>query len=280
MKVIRADVYGFCFGVEKAIDMAFDEIYTNTPNGPIYALGQLIHNPQVIKKLENAGVQIISSLDKITSGTVIIRSHGVGKETYDIATNKSLKIIDTTCPFVKRIQKIASQYVAKGYQIVIVGNPSHPEVIGINGWCNNKAIVINNENDLINMPKADKICVVAQTTIEADKFDDICKPISTRANEVKVFHTICNATENRQKAAKDLAKNTEAIIVIGGYNSSNTNKLVGICKEIRPESTYHIETVKDINILEMKKYETVGVTAGASTPSQTIETVICKLNNL
>ncbi|MGV8145002.1 MAG: 4-hydroxy-3-methylbut-2-enyl diphosphate reductase [Alkaliphilus sp.] len=280
MKIILADVCGFCFGVEKAIDMAFDEINRNEKSGPIYALGELIHNPQVIEKLKNAGVQVIDTLNGVTNGTVIIRSHGVGKETYDLADSKSLKIVDTTCPFVKRIQKIVAQYVDKRYQIVIVGNSTHPEVIGINGWCNNKAYIINDENDLINMPKTDKICVVAQTTISARQFDNICKHISKRFKETRIFHTICNATANRQKAANSLAKKVEAIIVIGGYNSSNTSKLVDICREVRPSATYHIETAADVNVLEMKSYNIVGVTAGASTPSQTINEVLNKLNNL
>ncbi|MCD5413826.1 MAG: 4-hydroxy-3-methylbut-2-enyl diphosphate reductase [Clostridiales bacterium] len=280
MKVILANVCGVCFGVEKAIKMTHRELSTSQRNEPIYALGQLIHNPQVIEDLEKAGLKTIENLNQISKGTVIIRSHGVGKETYELANSKSLKIVDTTCPFVTRIQKIVTQYYSQGYQIIIIGNPSHPEVIGLNGWCSNKASIVENENDLMDISNINKICVVAQTTVSVEKFEKICKIINMKNKGTKIFHTICDATAKRQEVAKNLAINTEAVIVIGGYNSSNTNKLVDICREIRPNSTYHVETVAEIDISEIIKYETVGVTAGASTSSQTIYDVLNRLKVL
>ncbi|SNR88248.1 4-hydroxy-3-methylbut-2-enyl diphosphate reductase [Anaerovirgula multivorans] len=280
MKVILADYSGFCFGVEKAINTTFEELEKKQVKDNISSLGPLIHNNQVVKDLEEKGVKVFEDINDISTGSVIVRSHGVSEEIYEIAKDKGLNIIDATCPFVRRIQNIAKKYHDKGYTIAIIGNPKHPEVIGINGWCNNEAIIIKDEENLKQIPKFDKLCVVAQTTMSVDQYEKIIEQLENYANEIVKFNTICSATKERQLAAKNLAEKVEAMIVIGGYHSSNTQKLVSICEEIKPDATYHVETVEDLPLKDIKQYKIVGVTAGASTPKWIINEIIHKLSNI
>lgn len=280
MKVILADYSGFCFGVEKAINTTFDELKKNQDKNKIYSLGPLIHNDQVVKRLEDEGIVVINDIHDVPNGSIIIRSHGVPEEIYRIANEKGLNIIDATCPFVRRIQNIVKKYHDDGYSIVIIGNPKHPEVIGINGWCNNKATIIHHEEDINKIAKTDKICAVVQTTMSVDFYEEIASKLEGFANEVVKYNTICLATKERQLAAQKLAEEVEAIIVIGGYHSSNTQKLVSICKEKKPYSTYHVETLEDLPIEILKKYSVIGVTAGASTPKWIINEIIHKLSNI
>lgn len=280
MKVILADYSGFCFGVEKAINTTFEELDQKKEKENIFSLGPLIHNDQVVKDLENKGVMVQESIHDISAGSVIVRSHGVPEEIYNTAKSKGLKVIDATCPFVRRIQNIAKKYHEKGYTIAIIGNPKHPEVIGINGWCNNEAIIIKDEEDLKRISKIKKLCVVVQTTMSVDQYEKIIDKLQNYADEIIKFNTICLATKERQLAAKELAEKVEAMIVIGGYHSSNTQKLVSICQEIRPNDTYHVETIEDLPIDDIKKYEVLGITAGASTPKWIISEIIHKLSNI
>ena len=276
MKVILADYSGFCFGVENAINTTLKEIDNKDENKVVSSLGPLIHNDQVVKELKDKGVNVINNIDDAIEGSIIIRSHGVPKNIYEKAKNNKLEIIDATCPFVRRIQNIVKSHEERGYNIVIIGNPSHPEVIGINGWCNNKAIIIEDEEDIKKIPKTDKLCVVVQTTMSLAHYEKISNKLDSLANEVVKFNTICSATKERQSSAKNLAEKVDVMIVIGGFHSSNTQKLVEICKSVKPNATFHIETLKDLPLKELSKYKTVGITAGASTPQWIIDEIMEK----
>ena len=280
MRVKLAEYSGFCFGVEKAITTTLEELKKRTQKSNIYSLGPLIHNEQVVDSLSKKGIQVIENIDDINKGTVIIRSHGVPKAILETARDRGINIIDVTCPFVKRIQNLAEDYYNKGYKIVIIGDPEHPEVIGINGWCDNQAIIINNCEDLEDFPKSDKICVVVQTTMPVKQYKEISEKLKNYSSKIEKFNTICLATKERQSAAKKLSQEVEAMVVIGGHHSSNTQKLVSICKKIRPQSTYHVETVEDLPLDKLKQYRVVGVTAGASTPKWIISEIIHTLNNI
>ncbi|WP_066497005.1 bifunctional 4-hydroxy-3-methylbut-2-enyl diphosphate reductase/30S ribosomal protein S1 [Abyssisolibacter fermentans] len=274
MEIIMADVYGFCYGVERSINTALKTV-ENSKN--IFSLGPLIHNNQAIEFLKNHGITIIDSIDNIDNTRLIIRSHGVPLKIYEKAKTKNIDIIDCTCPFVRKIQKKVAKYHNEGYEIIIIGNPDHPEVIGINGWCNNKAYIINSKDGIDEIPNCDKICIVAQTTMNVEKFDSLVKILCKKGDEVKVFNTICNATSLRQKACFELSQKVDAMIVIGGYHSSNTEKLVSISKQHC--KTYHIETIEDLDINEFQNLSTIGITAGASTPDWIIKEVIAKMSN-
>ncbi len=270
---------GFCFGVEKAVNKAFDATQSNKEN--IFSLGPIIHNKQVISKLSETGLDVVDTIDEVQSGTIIIRSHGVGEDIYDQSKEKDLEIIDTTCPFVRRIQNIVKDYYQKGYQVAVIGDPKHPEVIGINGWCNNQALIVQSESDIpADLGPFEKLCVVVQTTMPLSRFQSLSELLSQHADHVEKFDTTCFATKERQESAKELALEVDAMVVIGGYNSSNTQKLVDICKEIRPNSTFHIETSSALNPEDFKEFTSVGITAGASTPEWIIQDVIKYLNKL
>jgi 4-hydroxy-3-methylbut-2-en-1-yl diphosphate reductase len=279
MRIKVAKNSGFCFGVEKAVNKAFDATKQNKEN--IYSLGPIIHNKQVIGKLMETGLDVVNSVEEVPHGRVIIRSHGVGKGIYDQAEAKDLTIIDTTCPFVRRIQNIVKDYYHKGFKIAVIGDPTHPEVIGINGWCDNKALIVQSESDIPkDLGHIEKLCIVVQTTMPLARFETLSEQLSQRADHVEKFDTTCFATKERQESAKELALEVDAMVVIGGYNSSNTQKLVDICKEIRPNSTFHIETASALNSHDFKDFKSVGITAGASTPEWIIQDVIKFLNKL
>lgn len=277
MKIIVAENAGFCFGVSKAIESTKNIL--KNQNKKTYSLGPLIHNNQVIEQLDRAGLSIIDNIEDVTDGNVIIRSHGVPLDVYENARDKNIQLFDCTCPFVRKIQNKVKEYNSRGYQIVIIGDPNHPEVIGINGWCENKAVIINSEEDIEVMRNYDKICIVVQTTYLETKFNELAGLVAKKSEEVEVFNTICKATQLRQKSCKETAKISDAMVVIGGYNSSNTKKLVEISKTFC-ENTYHIETSDQLPVHELKKFKTIGLTAGASTPSWIIKEVYDKMSNL
>lgn len=281
MKIVVADHSGFCFGVERAISTTFSKLSDNNSKKSIYTLGPLIHNQQVVDELQAYGVKVADNLDHITDNSiVIIRSHGVPKHIYDLAGEKKVDIMDATCPFVRKIQNIVKEYSEKGYHIAIIGDSEHPEVKGINGWCNNKAYIIKTKNDIDRIPFVDKLCIVVQTTMPIELYNELSPMLERKAEEIVKFNTICSATKHRQQAAQDLAKDVDAIIVIGGYHSSNTLKLVEICRNEKPNATFHIETADQLPINELRNYEVVGVTAGASTPKWIIDKVVEKLQKL
>lgn len=276
MEVILAKKAGFCFGVQKAIDMVYDE--ANSSNNDIYTYGPIIHNEEVVSDLESKGVKAIdfdeNQLNDLSDCTVVIRSHGVGKNIYDSFESKNCDVVDATCPFVKKIHNIVKEESEKGKTIIIVGSEYHPEVEGIKGWVNGDAYIVDSEEDAnaINFGKNTSVCIVSQTTYNAEKFAKLVEIIEQKGYDSNVVNTICNATHERQTEAKEIAKKVDAMIVIGGKNSSNTQKLYDICKA-ECENTFYIQTAKDLDFDELKNYEKIGITAGASTPKNIIEEV-------
>ena len=274
MEVRLAEHAGFCFGVKRAVD----SVYELTKNdGKIYTYGPIIHNDAVVEDLKAKGVNVIESeedLRNLKDGTVVIRAHGVPKRICDILEKNGIDFVDGTCPFVKRIHNTVSEMSKKGYQIVIIGSAGHPEVLGIMGWSEGAPIVVENEEEAkaINLSKDIPICVVAQTTFKPNKFKDLVEIIVNKGYNVNVVDTICNATRERQESADRIASIADAMIVIGGKNSSNTQKLFDICKG-RCTNTYFVESVKDIDFDLPKAASLVGITAGASTPNNIIEEV-------
>jgi len=276
LEVITAEEAGFCFGVERAIDMVLEAASENDDLN-VYTLGPLIHNPQVVKKLEEKNVKVASSLAEIDSGIVIIRSHGVAPEIIEQAREKNLKIIDATCPYVKNAQKYARQLVDEGYQTFIYGDQDHPEVQGIYGASDKKAIIIREKEDLKSVELKAKVGFVAQTTKSPESFRDIINLVITEVKELKVFNTICNTTDVRQSSAKKLAEDADIMFVIGGHNSANTTRLAEICAATNTP-TYHIETAAEIEKEWLSGKNKVGITAGASTPDWLIREVIQLMN--
>lgn len=262
-----AKTAGFCYGVKRAVNSVYDEIKNGTK---LATLGALIHNPQVIGDLAEKGVIAYDNPDDIPDGyTIVIRAHGIGKETYDKIRNRPH--IDLTCPFVEKIHKIVSEYHNKGYGIVIVGDKNHPEVKGINGWCGNSALVIYDTNEQIDENFSKKpVCIVAQTTIKREIFSQIVQNVKKTCKSTLIFDTICSATKDRQTETAALSEESDCMIVIGGRESSNTRKLFEIAKE-RCGEAYHIETYEEI---PQKSYNKIGITAGASTPHRIIEEVV------
>ena len=275
MKVIKAKTAGFCFGVKRAVDTVYEQV--DVCDGPIYTYGPIIHNEEVVKDLESKGVVVLRTeeeLDNVENGTVIIRSHGVEKRIYDKLEAKGLRVVDATCPFVKKIHNIVRKESAEGKYILIIGNPDHPEVIGIRGWAGEHAAVIRNADDIenIDFSKNRKICVVSQTTFNYNKFKDLVEIIKKKSYDISVLNTICNATKERQTEAESIAESVDAMIVIGDKHSSNTQKLFEICRKAC-NNTYYIQTLGDLDLNQLGSVETVGITAGASTPNNIIEEV-------
>lgn len=275
MSIIKAKSAGYCFGVNKAVETAYEA--SKNKDEKVYTLGPLIHNAFVTNKLKEKGVDIIDDLDSIDSGTVIIRSHGVGKAVYDKIKEKNLKLIDATCPYVKSIQNKVEKYHNKGYTIIIVGDKNHPEVIGVNGWCDNSAHVIFSLDEAREFKSDNSVCIVAQTTIIKSIFNDITNIIKENCADVVIFNTICNATSVRQEEASKIASEVEAMVVVGDTHSSNTKKLVEISKS-KCKNVFFVEKASDLDDA-IKKYKNIGLTAGASTPTQLIEEVINTMDN-
>jgi (E)-4-hydroxy-3-methyl-but-2-enyl pyrophosphate reductase (IPP and DMAPP forming) len=275
MKVKLAKTAGFCFGVERAVNKVYEEVEKGVKH--IYTYGPIIHNEEVVNDLSVKGVQVIETMEeieKITEGTIIIRSHGVGRAIYETIKRQGLKQIDATCPFVLKIHRIVEKESKARSHIVIIGNEKHPEVIGIKGWSDTKVTVIENKEQALEFSvlNSQKVCIVSQTTFNYNKFQELVEIISKKRYDISVLNTICNATEIRQKEAGSIAKEVEAMIVVGGKNSSNTQKLFEICKK-ECENTYYIQTLSDLDCYSLQSVSSVGITAGASTPNNIIEEV-------
>ena len=276
MEVIKAKSAGFCFGVKKAMETVYQQIEANTGK-PIYTFGPLIHNEEVVKELKRKGVEVVNSVEELKSlkeGIVIIRSHGVSKDIYKIMEDNGITCVDATCPFVKRIHKIVEKESAAGKKIIIIGNDGHPEVEGIKGWSSTPAIVVEKEEEAreFSCKTEEKICIVSQTTFNYNKFQELVEIFEKKGYDISVVNTICNATEERQTEAKQIAAKADVMIVIGGTHSSNTRKLYEICKN-ECENTHFIQTLDDLNLELPKSVRLVGITAGASTPNNIIEEV-------
>lgn len=277
MRIILAENAGFCFGVKRAVEMT--ETILNQNHDNIFSLGPLIHNSQVVGKYEKLGLKVLENIDHIKNANIIIRAHGVPLETYQVLEDNGNTIIDCTCPHVNAVHKKVKDYNDQGYQVIIVGDKEHAEVIGINGFCNNEAIIINSIEEAKKLPSLKKIFIVSQTTNRQEKFNNIIEIIKQKSNKIEIFNSICNATNLRQKSCEEVAKEADIMIVIGGYHSSNTNKLVEVSKKFC-ENVFHIETVNDLPLINIKKFNTIGITAGASTPDWIIKEVINKMENM
>ena len=272
-EVILAKSAGFCFGVKRAVDT----VYEQTGKKNVYTFGPIIHNEEVVKDLEKKGVFVINTmeeLDDITEGTVIIRSHGVSSAVYEALQKKGGEIVDATCPFVLKIHNIVKQESANGKQIVIIGNEKHPEVEGIMGWSKTQVHVVDTAEKAQNLqldPQRE-VCIVSQTTFNYNKFKELVEIISEKGYNIIIRNTICNATEERQTEAREIAKRVDAMIVVGGSSSSNTRKLYEICKN-ECKDTYYIQTLNDLDMTSLGKADCIGITAGASTPNNIIQEV-------
>lgn len=273
MNVIVAKHGGFCRGVKNAVDTAMKIDANNT-----YIYGEIIHNKDVVKEIEKRGILTVNSLDDVPSGAkLIIRSHGVGKAVYEECKSRNVQVIDCTCAFVKRTQRIVEEESGKGKTIVIVGEKSHPEVVGLIGWCKNDAFVVSDEDADFSSIEGRNCCVVAQTTFSEEKFEKIIKNLLKMSEKtVEIFCTICYTTVSRQNEARELAKQCDAILVIGGLNSSNTQKLYEICKE-RCENVFRMKNASDVDYRKLKRFKQVGIVTGASTPNEQTQEVLLKM---
>ena len=280
MEVRLAKSAGFCFGVKRAVETVYEQIENQKQAEqklPIYTYGPIIHNEQVVSNLEKNGVKVIEDLEQLQNmekGIIIIRSHGIDKATFRAIEEMGHICVDATCPFVKRIHNIVEKESVQGKEIVIIGNPGHPEVEGIKGWSEKPAHIVESEEDIKNLeiPMESEICVVSQTTFNYNKFQDLVEILKNSSYNVIVVNTICNATEERQTEAKEIAALADVMIVIGGAHSSNTRKLYEICSK-ECSDTYFIQTLDDLHLELPKSVRLVGITAGASTPNNIIEEV-------
>lgn len=279
-RVILAESAGVCFGVERALNKSFEVV--KHKDGPVYSLGPMIHNPQVVGRLESQGVKVIGRLTEADRGTVMIRAHGVPVNTSKEARAKGLKVVDLTCPIVKKLQHSVKKLTEEGYFVIIVGDRKHPEIIGAISFADSGQVdVVSKRSELSPGTFLKKrVGVVAQTTIAFDRFREVVDELLMReVPEVKVFNTICEDIFNKQREAVDIAGKVDLMFVIGGKNSSNTTKIAALCREVNPE-TYQIETVDEVRSLEIDLDDkTVGVTAGASTPSWIISDILEGLGN-
>ena len=277
MEVILAKTAGFCFGVKRAVDT----VYKEAGKKNVYTYGPIIHNSEVVNDLKKKGVEVINSreeLEALEEGTVIIRSHGVAREIYDLIHEKGLELVDATCPFVRKIHKIVEKAGNDGDQVIIVGSEHHPEVQGIKGWCTGEVHIISDAEQFEGINLNKPTTLVSQTTFNYKKFQDLVEIISEKGYDINVFNTICNATEERQTEARELAKKSDAMIVIGGRHSSNTQKLFEISKK-ECSNTFYIQTKNDLNMEDFSNIGMLGITAGASTPNNIIEEVSKNVRN-
>jgi 4-hydroxy-3-methylbut-2-enyl diphosphate reductase len=277
MEIILAKSAGFCFGVKRATQMAFDAA---AKHDHICSLGPVIHSPQVVKSLAEQGVKVVSEVDDIPPGSVIIRSHGVTSEEMDKIQQKQLTIVDATCPFVKKAQEYAARLSEEGYTVVIVGEVEHPEVQGILSYSGEAVVhVVADSRQAAALPRMKKVGIVAQTTQLYQNLKDIMDVCLAKSQELRVFNTICDATSVRQNEAREIARMVDLMFVIGGHASANTSRLARICREIQPQ-TWHIETTEEIAPEWFDGVEKVGVTAGASTPRWLIDDVVARIAEL
>ncbi len=274
MEVILAEHAGFCFGVRRAVEQVYEQAETGRK---LYTYGPIVHNEEVVRDLERRGVQVIDTpeqLAQIEEGVVMIRAHGVPRSIIEMTDREGITCVDATCPFVKRIHNIVSRESAAGRRIVIIGNAGHPEVEGIVGWTEGKATVLGTPEEAreFTCQDGEELCIVSQTTFNYNKFQDMVEIIMEKGYNVSVVNTICNATQERQTEAGEIASRVDVMIVIGGKHSSNTRKLYEICMQ-ECANTYFIQTLDDLHLALPKSVRRVGITAGASTPNNIIEEV-------
>ncbi len=264
-------------GVQRAVEIVLDVV--NSQDGPIYTFGPLIHNPQVLEILEEKGVSVLASSSVATPGKVVIRAHGVPPETKQELVDSGCDVVDATCPRVIKVQSIISKYAGQGYSIVIVGDMDHPEVVGLLGYAKRKGHVINHPDHVFELPDFDKAIVVAQTTQDGNLFDAVVRAVNKRFPNAKVFDTICDSTHERQAEVRELAKNVDAVVVVGGRNSGNTRRLAQVVEQEGSQS-FHIEDESEVDFPAIESLQAIGLTAGASTPNWVIKKVYRTLEAL
>ncbi|SNB44852.1 4-hydroxy-3-methylbut-2-enyl diphosphate reductase [Geobacter sp. DSM 9736] len=276
MEILLAKQAGFCFGVKRATQMAFEAA---GKGGKTFTLGPIIHSPQVVQRLEELGVKVLREVAEIENGTIIIRSHGVASDDLEEAVRRELEVVDATCPFVKKAQDHVMGLSEGGYDVVVVGDADHPEVQGIVSYAKGKVFVVGSGEEAFHLPRMAKIGIVAQTTQSMENLKAVVLQCLTKGGELRIFNTICDATAVRQEEAKELAKRVDCMIVIGGYNSANTKRLAEVCAELQPK-THHIETAEQVDPEWFSGVKCVGVTAGASTPKWIIDEVIERVEQI
>lgn len=276
MEIFLADKAGFCFGVKRAINTAYEA----AGKGRIYCFGPLIHNPQEVERLRRAGIETIDDFSLLQPGdTLVIRSHGVPPRVLAEARDRDLTVIDLTCPFVGKAQRHAEALSKDGYQVIVVGEKQHPEVQSILGHAGDDAVVLETAEDVDSMNLRSRLGIVAQTTQSYSNFSEIVLKLLRISKELKVFNTICSSTKERQEAARVLARQVDVMLVVGGRNSANTTRLASLCRQ-EGKPTYHIEVADEIRLEWLEGIASIGVTAGASTPDWVVEGVLEKLRTI
>lgn len=271
MEVVVAKTSGLCYGVRRAL--AITRKIRRQEKGSIVTFGDLIHNPQVISNLKAEGIDSVDNLSTLRSGIVIIRSHGVAPEVYDYLKQRKIRIIDATCPIVKRIQQLVSHLARKNEEIIIVGNKNHPETTGLAGYSRGKGRVVENEEQVNRLPYRASRAVVSQSTADLEIFQKIIARLVEKTGHLNVFNTICHSTLTRQKSAAELALKADVMFVVGGKRSSNTNKLYEMCRKLK-RRTFFIENAKEIKPKMIRGAEIIGISGGASTPREAIQEAV------
>lgn len=274
MEIIIAKQSGLCYGVKRALRIA--RRTRQQKNREVFTFGELIHNPQVISDLKAQGIYPVEDLDALSSGTVIIRSHGISPDIYKLLMERKMEIVDATCPIVKKIQKLVSRLAKKEDEIIIVGNKEHPEIKGLIGYSLGKGVIVENELEARSMPSKKKRAVLAQSTQDLYLFANVVAALIEKTEELKVYNTICSSTQTRQKSTSELASSVDTLFIVGGKNSSNTNKLYQISKRILP-NTYFIESAKKITSQMLEGAKKIGLSGGASTPPEAIQEAVMKI---
>jgi len=276
MEIIVAENCGLCYGVKRALRIAKET--REMKRGKVFTLGDLIHNPKVVSELKSLGIEPAAKLEDIREGTIIIRSHGVSPENYRLLIQKKIEFVDATCPIVKKIQKLVERLAKGKEEIILVGNRKHPEIKGLIGYSQKKGIIVENEDQAINLPYKKKRAVLAQSTQDLSLFKKIAATLIEKTKELKVYNTICLSTQTRQRSTSELASRVDTLFIVGGKNSSNTNKLFHISKSILA-NTHFVESAMEIKPEMLKRAKKIGISGGASTPPEAIEEVVLKIKN-
>jgi 4-hydroxy-3-methylbut-2-enyl diphosphate reductase len=274
MEIIIAENTGLCYGVKRALQIARST--RRRRSGRVLTLGEIIHNPRVIADLKKKELRAVEDPDAISEGTVIIRSHGVAPEVYKALKKRRIELIDATCPIVKKIQKLVSRLARRGDEIIIVGNPGHPEIKGLIGYSRGRGKIIENEDQARRLPTKKKRTVLAQSTQDLFLFGRVVAALLERTGELAVYNTICRSTQTRQRSTSELAARVDTLFIVGGKNSSNTNKLFQVSKRVLP-NTHFIENAGQITPRQLKGAKKVGISGGASTPPEAIEEAVARI---
>jgi (E)-4-hydroxy-3-methyl-but-2-enyl pyrophosphate reductase len=277
LRVKLAKTAGFCKGVKRAMNIVLDT--ANKKKKDIYTYGPLIHNPQAVELLESKNVKIINDVSEFSSGTIIIRTHGISPDVRKNIKETGADICDATCPDVMKVQSLIKRHAEKGYSIIIIGDKGHPEVIAHLGFSSNKGVVIDTEEEVENLPDTEKVCVVAQTTYDYKKFEELAERIKERFDNAEIYNTVCDATFKRQEEILKMCKEVDCMVIVGGRNSGNTKRLVQIAESTKTP-VFHVETEEELDEEKLKVFNLVGVGAGASTPHWLIQKVINRIESI